>query len=85
MNDDDQVAKEKLSSLSTGSYGYGGKYGVEKDRMDKVIQFSSALSSVIINELMISLYYRVREREREKRHVIHICEQSPNNAMNSNE
>ena len=36
INDDDQVAKEKLSSISTGSYGYGGKYGVEKDRMDKV-------------------------------------------------
>ena len=36
ISDDGKVAKEKLSSISTGSYGYGGKFGVEKDRMDKV-------------------------------------------------
>ena len=39
INDDDLSAKEKLTSLSTGSYGYGGKFGVEKDRMDKVCWF----------------------------------------------
>ena len=36
INDDDQFVKDKLTSISTGSYGYGGKFGVEKDRMDKV-------------------------------------------------
>ena len=41
MNDDDKVSKEKLTTLSTGSYGYGGKFGVEKDRMDKVTKLGS--------------------------------------------
>lgn len=36
----DATAKEKeLQEKGTGSYGYGGKFGVQKDRMDKVRQF----------------------------------------------
>ena len=41
ITDDDKVSKEKLTTLSTGSYGYGGKFGVEKDRMDKVTKLGS--------------------------------------------
>lgn len=29
-------AESKKKSVSKASYGYGGKFGVEKDRMDKV-------------------------------------------------
>lgn len=37
MQKDDAKYKEKeLKEKGTGSYGYGGKFGVQKDRMDKV-------------------------------------------------
>lgn len=29
-------AESKKNSIPKASYGYGGKFGVEKDRMDKV-------------------------------------------------
>ncbi len=36
-NDDNSIKKKVAEDQNTG-YGYGGKYGVEKDRMDKVRQ-----------------------------------------------
>lgn len=32
----DTVKKKELNEGPKASYGYGGKFGVEKDRMDKV-------------------------------------------------
>lgn len=37
------------------SYGYGGKFGVEKDRMDKVIQPGSVLFSARLLFLVVSV------------------------------
>ena len=35
--DDAEFNKKKLESGLKSSYGYGGKFGVQADRMDKVI------------------------------------------------
>lgn len=34
--DDAEFNKKKLESGPKSSYGYGGKFGVQQDRMDKV-------------------------------------------------
>ena len=34
--DDAQYKQKELNEKGSGSYGYGGKFGVQKDRMDKV-------------------------------------------------
>lgn len=36
QKDDATSKKKELDEKGTGSYGYGGKFGVQKDRMDKV-------------------------------------------------
>ena len=36
QNDDKKFKDSSLESSQKGHYGYGGKFGVEKDRMDKV-------------------------------------------------
>jgi len=34
--DDDDVKTKEMEAGPKASYGYGGKFGVQKDRMDKV-------------------------------------------------
>jgi len=41
-SDDSKIKEAELKEKGTGSYGYGGKFGVQKDRMDKVKLYSSA-------------------------------------------
>ena len=36
VQSDHNVIKKKQTEEMNGGFGYGGKYGVEKDRMDKV-------------------------------------------------
>lgn len=36
QTEDASFKAKELEQKGTGSYGYGGKYGVQKDRMDKV-------------------------------------------------
>lgn len=36
QNDDAAVKQKEMESGPKASYGYGGKFGVQKDRMDKV-------------------------------------------------
>ena len=38
QTDDASTKKKELQEKGTGSYGYGGKFGVQKDRMDKVCE-----------------------------------------------
>jgi len=35
--DDDDVKTKEMEAGPKASYGYGGKFGVQKDRMDKVL------------------------------------------------
>ncbi|GCB83886.1 hypothetical protein scyTo_0024649, partial [Scyliorhinus torazame] len=38
--DHETIKKKELEQGAKASYGYGGKFGVQKDRMDKVIDHS---------------------------------------------
>lgn len=39
QQDYEQVKTKELESGPKASYGYGGKFGVQKDRMDKVLTY----------------------------------------------
>lgn len=39
QKDDASYKDKELQEKGTGSYGYGGKFGVQKDRMDKVFKY----------------------------------------------
>ena len=45
--DDKQIKAKELQEKGTGSYGYGGKFGVQKDRMDKVRVYISWLQMFV--------------------------------------
>ena len=49
QQDDAKYKAKELEQKGTGSYGYGGKFGVQQDRMDKVSFLS--ISSEIINDV----------------------------------
>ena len=50
QQDDTNIKKKELELGPKPSYGYGGKFGVEKDRMDKV---NCGYSFIILCFLMV--------------------------------
>lgn len=46
QQDDAKYKAKELEQKGTGSYGYGGKFGVQQDRMDKVSDMFSSLHGV---------------------------------------
>ena len=48
QKDYSEIKKKELESGPKASYGYGGKFGVQKDRMDQVLPFTVPLHSVCL-------------------------------------